>query len=90
MLTAYAHFSAPNKSSFDIRLLMSVQRQVGSPNQAWAGPVERVLSKSMLLVQTSCLAFLKICLKIHFCTSNTLRALTLSLAQVRFGLPTWR
>ena len=41
MLTAYAHFSAPNKSSFGIRLLMSVQRQVGSPNQAWAGPVSR-------------------------------------------------
>ena len=65
-----------------------VQSQVGGPNWAWAGPAGRALS--ILLVQFWCLAFLKICLKIHFCTSYTLRALPVSSAQTRIGLCTWR
>ena len=51
------------------------------------GAVWAVKLICMLLVEKSCLAFFKICLKIHFYTSNLQISFTAQMAQPKFSLP---
>ena len=62
-----------------------IPRLGGRLNLAWAVWAVKLICE--LLVEKSCLAFFKICLKIHFYTSNLQISFTAQTAQPKFSLP---